>query len=495
MLKLIFAFVLISYASKVKAKDNIDYGSHVVKLSASSCQSTSGTNRQSGFFIKYNSTIYIVTTLHGVCGCTNIKAQNYHGKIFEGLKISRIDLKNDLVLLSSQNLTGLPMQQGSFNDSSIKGKKVEVIGYAYTILKTIKRHPVVDGSVPISSLSSSVDANARNGLKERNSPSLSINVIRFTGGDGTLPGLSGAPIIFQDQVIGVVSGGLKSGNIDLGWGIPLSGVQFKSISEFNNEEKRLYENLKKKNSRSLFATASKERYVEYRSMIEEMGIEYNRDEFIQVVKENDTQVVKLFLEAGIRPNVRERENDRSVLMIAAELGYSNLVEMLLLAGADIHHQNNSLQQNTPIMYASASGSVECVRVMYEYDNTIMDNRKGIKAIEWAAARDKSEVISYLIDIGVNIKGDNAGKALHFACVYGYLEPIKILHRNGANLNAKVFSGITALMKAADRGHYNTVELLLKLGADKNIISEEGFTALSLARNRNETEIVKLIERY
>jgi len=85
--------------------------------------------------------------------------------------------------------------------------------------------------------------------------------------------------------------------------------------------------------------------------------------------------------------------------------------------------------------------------------------------------------------------------LIIASVKGNIDIVKILIKNGADINAASPTKETALMYAAMRGNKDVVEILIKNGADINIKDTHGNTALIYAaRNitRNNDDIVELL---
>lgn len=72
--------------------------------------------------------------------------------------------------------------------------------------------------------------------------------------------------------------------------------------------------------------------------------------------------------------------------------------------------------------------------------------------------------------------------------------MKALLRAGADVNARDFSGETALMKASRAGLMQVVKTLLEAGANPSIVSQQNSTALSWALRYQHTEIVELIQQ-
>jgi ankyrin repeat protein len=87
--------------------------------------------------------------------------------------------------------------------------------------------------------------------------------------------------------------------------------------------------------------------------------------------------------------------------------------------------------------------------------------------------------------GVNEDFINAAKS-------GDLSAVKSFIAGGADVNAKVNNGLTALMLASQQGNKEVVELLLAKGADVNAKNNEGWTALVAASSKGHKEIVGLL---
>jgi Ankyrin repeat len=67
--------------------------------------------------------------------------------------------------------------------------------------------------------------------------------------------------------------------------------------------------------------------------LEQMGIPYSEETFLEYVARGDASVVALFLEAGIRPSAKTPDGD-SALTIAAVAGHAQIAQKLIAAGAD-----------------------------------------------------------------------------------------------------------------------------------------------------------------
>ena len=74
----------------------------------------------------------------------------------------------------------------------------------------------------------------------------------------------------------------------------------------------------------------------------------------------------------------------------------------------------------------------------------------------------------------------------------YLQHVRLLIVNGADINSKDEHGQTALMNAAHAGQVELVRLLIENEADLNITAKYNLSALMLALISHHTEIARLL---
>lgn len=110
----------------------------------------------------------------------------------------------------------------------------------------------------------------------------------------------------------------------------------------------------------------------------------------------------------------------------------------------------------------------------------------------------------LIEENYNVNDqDNAGNtALHEAALNGHLEIVKLLIRNGADVNMQSFKMFkdTPLIDASANGHLDVVKYLLSHGADPTICNAKGLTAYESIEedsdlDEQEQEIVSEIKHH
>ena len=85
-------------------------------------------------------------------------------------------------------------------------------------------------------------------------------------------------------------------------------------------------------------------------------------------------------------------------------------------------------------------------------------------------------------------GDVQGKAF-FQTLF-----VENVFDNGADINAKLDDGKTALHRACEGGQLEVVQLLLSRGADVNMKTTQGFTGLQIAAEGSRLEIVWFLVR-
>jgi len=145
----------------------------------------------------------------------------------------------------------------------------------------------------------------------------------------------------------------------------------------------------------------------------------------------------------------------TLLMLAAQNGHMQIIELLLKRGAHINLQNS----------------------------------RGITALNAAAYCGRERVVEMLLQHGAEI-----GTALESSAQGGQERVVNLLLRGGAEIDQQGKDGCTALILAAA---YNrpVVLQLLRAGADMTLRDAEGKTALQWSKEKGHAECVQAFRTY
>lgn len=146
---------------------------------------------------------------------------------------------------------------------------------------------------------------------------------------------------------------------------------------------------------------------------------YNMDDISAILQEYDNQVVVheiMTLLSGGDINGRNLAN-QTALIIASKNGYTNLVQALLMYGADVNIQDNNGKTATIEALTTLVGRKEIVKILIEAraDVNIQDS-DGQTALIIASADGHMNSVLGLIEAGadVNIEDNNCKTALMYA---------------------------------------------------------------------------------
>ncbi|VDN99742.1 unnamed protein product [Rodentolepis nana] len=196
-------------------------------------------------------------------------------------------------------------------------------------------------------------------------------------------------------------------------------------------------------------------------------------------------------------NSRLFAKSATALMVAASLGFSEILRILLSQGVSINARDSD--GNFAIHLAAERGQLESVRLLMEKGGLAnVGNNRFHTPLMLAAAKGHAHVVSHLLDNGVNMAyklNKNFDSELTLAARYNHLDVVKVLlskadvgiDRSG-ELNEAYAS---ALLSSSNE----IVETLLSAGADVNHFEPPTLLPLFVAIGRKDVEFVKTLHRH
>lgn len=186
----------------------------------------------------------------------------------------------------------------------------------------------------------------------------------------------------------------------------------------------------------------------------------------QAVKEGDLDMVEhLIAVEGAEPDY-PYEDRASPLILAANLGLSEMVQLLISYGAEVNRGNfiNGYRM-APLLQAVVKGHTETAKILLQ------------------SGADP------------NVTNQLRQTPLHDAALFGFLEIGQALIERGADLDVQDHILNTPLHHATQDGHLAFISLLIQHGADRHIKNEGGATPLLLARAKERRDSMLRLLQY
>ena len=182
---------------------------------------------------------------------------------------------------------------------------------------------------------------------------------------------------------------------------------------------------------------------------------------------------------GADPNTIDEYGD-TPLHIAAALGLTSIVSMLVRGGSNIEALNLS-DSDTPLMVAVIHGKTDTAMALLTLRaHTETFNKLNSTPLHIAACDNSIRLMLKLIKSGaaINTEISSSGwTALHMAAGLNRPMAIAVLIRYGADVNTADFDGDTPLMSACSLGYIDCVQQLLAGGANPRILNQVSFEAI------------------
>ncbi len=138
--------------------------------------------------------------------------------------------------------------------------------------------------------------------------------------------------------------------------------------------------------------------------------------------------VMIFLQRDPQAIHRTGANNMLPIHLAANNGHSEVIKLLLQAGADVNAPHEKVQA-TPLQYAASAGRLDAVRVLLAANAKVnaVDNQ-GRTPLMWAASKGQVAAIQELLQHGAdpNLQAQNGWTALKFAQQQGSPQAVELL---------------------------------------------------------------------
>lgn len=190
-------------------------------------------------------------------------------------------------------------------------------------------------------------------------------------------------------------------------------------------------------------------------------IEYSKEGFLLAVERGNDRAVKLFLNAGVKPDEKDALGV-TPLTKAAMFNRTSVAVMLIKAHADV---------NTP-------------------------NAQGFTPLHWASMKGFLDFVELLLANGadVNVKASLGLTPLMQAAMSGHARICDLLIAKGANVNEGDKRGLTPLHKAVTDGHVAVAEVLVAAGANPAQGDTKGVTPLAIAQRKKHAGLIAVLSK-
>ena len=200
------------------------------------------------------------------------------------------------------------------------------------------------------------------------------------------------------------------------------------------------------------------------------GYSLSVPEFFKAAAAGDAAVLKLFIEAGVELDVRDKDG-RQALNHAARAGSPEGIEALVNLGATVP-QHSSLLLSDAVRSHAMPSLQALLDLKVKPDADPRDS-----PLSTAASENQREMIEALLPLCLG----HLDNALLAAAAQGDISVVSTLMRAGASVFIRdAVTQRTPLMEAAGHGDVKVVTMLLDSGANRWAVDAEGFTTAEKA---------------
>ena len=178
--------------------------------------------------------------------------------------------------------------------------------------------------------------------------------------------------------------------------------------------------------------------------------------------------------------------------------YVDILKLLLDHGAEIGEDNYNIK--TPFNSVLLYGNERAVRLFIEQGVDLTKcvlTKSKISSLHHAALNNDKGVLQFLVESGhfnIEEKCGSGLTPLHLAALSNNVNCIKYLLKKGANINNDNMYGATPLYSGIINGHVESVWLLLDKGADINLKTTRNESILGVAVETDVSAILQYVIR-
>jgi ankyrin repeat protein len=213
----------------------------------------------------------------------------------------------------------------------------------------------------------------------------------------------------------------------------------------------------------------------------------------EAVWRGSPEVASLLLESGARINDVQLRTGATPLNEAACKGQNATVELLLAHNADPAIEDKA--GISPIGNAIRCRHTDTARLLIQYLKPDLPKNSFAKFLEQAVATGQEDTVKMLLIEGANLNAylPSGSTALGLAALEGHEAIVRLLITNRADVNSRNKDGTMPLYDAALTGHLTIVALLLARGAEINAQeNQSGTTALYAAASFGRSDVAALL---
>jgi ankyrin repeat protein len=151
---------------------------------------------------------------------------------------------------------------------------------------------------------------------------------------------------------------------------------------------------------------------------------------LEAVRVGNVNDVKVHLRRDPEALRRPNKWDLYPIHLAADHGHSEVIRVLLRAGADVNMPHPRVQA-TPLQYAATQGHLDAVRTLIAAGARVDSvDIEGRTPLMWAAWKGQGPVVQELLEHGADVsrKNKRGGTALYYAEKYGHAKVAELLRR-------------------------------------------------------------------